>query len=299
MDPVTQKRRCRIMKPLGLVKRLSSGRVRLLLHSKGFVISSCIVAFIIALGIIGPFLRGSPTKTYENDLDPCPEFPLGTDRFGHDILAYLFAGIRSSLAIGFSAGAISLTIAMIVGGFASYKGRIIDDTFNVITNVFMNIPMIALLVIIAAAFETRSLLLVTLILGFTMWPGVARTIRSQVLSLKRRSFVELAKISGKSDLAILFTEIFPNMLSYLAVLFFYMMGAAISAEAGISMIGLGPTKAYTLGRMLREAIISQSIRQGLYWLYGPPGLVLIFYVGSLIMMGSTMDDILNPKLQRA
>jgi len=287
-----------MIRPLSLVKRLSSGRVRLLFRSKGFVASLSIVAIIIALGIIGPISRCSPTKTFENFLDPCFEFPLGTDRFGHDILAYLLVGIQASLAIGFSGGAISLSIAVIVGGFASYKGRSIDEAFNVITNVFMNIPMIALLVIMAATFETRSLLIVTLILGLTMWPGAARTIRSQVLSLKRRNFVELARISGKSDIVILFTEIFPNMLSYLTILFFYMMGAAISAEAGISMIGLGPTKAYTLGRMLREAIMSESIRQGLPWLYVPPGLFLIVYVGSLIMMGSTMDDVLNPKLQR-
>lgn len=273
-----------------------STRVRMLFHNKAFMTSAAIVAFIIALGAFGPILRGNLDRTFGSSLDPCPEFPLGTDRFGHDIFAYLLAGIRSSLVIGLSAGAISLGLAVVIGGLAAYKGRLVDDSFNVMTNVFLNIPMTALLVIIAATFETRSLTIVTLILGFTAWPGIARVIRSQVLSLKRREFVDLARISGKSAVSILFTEVFPNMLSYLTVLFFYLMGAAISNEAGISMIGLGPTREYTLGRLLREAIISQSIRQGLYWLYGPPGLVLLVYVGSLIMMGSTIDDVLNPKL---
>ncbi len=294
MDLLTQRKGDRgreAMKPL-----TGSRRVRTLFHNKAFMTSAGVVAFIVALGVFGPMLRGNTDETYGNSLDPCPEFPLGTDRFGHDILAYLLAGIRSSLAIGFSAGAISLGLAVLIGGLAAYKGRIVDESFNVMTNVFLNIPMTALLVIIAATFQTRSLGIVTLILGFTAWPGIARVIRSQVLSLKRREFVDLARISGKSSMAILFTEIFPNMLSYLTVLFFYLMGAAISNEAGISMIGLGPTRDYTLGRLLREAIISQSIRQGLYWLYGPPGLVLLVYVGSLIMMGSTIDDVLNPKL---
>jgi peptide/nickel transport system permease protein len=199
--------------------------------------------------------------------------------------------------VGFLAGIIGLLIAFTVGGFSAYIGGLADETINTISNVFLVLPVIPILIILSVSLKERSLFTVAGFIGLIIWAGAARSLRSQVLSLKERNFVNLARISGKGTTSIIFKEIFPNMLSYVFISFCGMFGGAIMAEAGISLIGLGPTTLATLGSMLHWSIALQAIHIGVWWWFVPPGIVLISFTGALLAMGSVIDDVLNPKLR--
>jgi peptide/nickel transport system permease protein len=126
---------------------------------------------------------------------------------------------------------------------------------------------------------------------------MARSIRSQVLSLRERRLVDLARISGKGDFTIVVKEIMPNMLAYIFLVFILAISGAVIAEAGISAIGLGPTTGFTLGKMLQLAIDWQTFRMGTWWYFVPPGLFVAMFTGTLIMITAVIDDVLNPKVR--
>ena len=279
-----------------MLERLPSEKLRLLMRNNNFMGSLGVVLFVVALGIIGPFVSRSPYKIYDqNYLPPSMEYLLGTDELGRDVFAELVYGIRNSLYIGLIAIAISLMITIVIGGLCPYKGGIADEIANILCNVFLTLPLIPLLLIVAASLEVRSVEIVAVIVGLFNWPGGSRIIRSQVLSLKERNFVKLARITGKSDAEILLREIFPNMLALIFIRAFTQLGSAILAESGISLIGLGPSRSVTLGIILHNIITSSAIGDTGWAYLIVPGVVLIALTGGLILMGSTMDEVLNPR----
>lgn len=274
-----------------------SSKVELLAKNIKFQIVLAIIVFVIIVGVIGPFFTMDP-KEYTGAQYESPSWnhKLGTDVFGRDIWAQLIHGIRNSLIVGFTAGLIALVIAFVIGGIGAYVGGLIDEILNFTSNVFLVLPIVPILIILSLLVRERSFFLVASIIAVTGWPGTARAIRSQILSLKEREFVDLARISGKSNIEILFTEIFPNMLAYVFIQFCGMVGGAIMSEAGISLIGLGPTTEFTLGSILHWSIACHAITMGIWYWFVPPGLVLIIFAGSLISLGTVIDDVLNPKL---
>jgi len=275
-----------------------SSRIQLLAKNRSFQICLGVILFIVSIGVIGPYLTLDPYKRTGGRYEPpSSTHILGTDILGRDVLALLVNGIRNSLMVGFFAGIIGLLIAFVVGGFCAYIGGLTDETINTLTNVFLVLPVIPILIILSASLKSRSLFTVAGFIGLIIWSGAARSLRSQVLSLKERNFVNLARISGKSNANIIFIEIFPNMLSYIFISFCGMFGGAIMAEAGISLIGLGPTTIETLGSMLHWAIMNQAIHIGVWWWFVPPGIVLISFTGALLALGSVIDDVINPKLR--
>jgi len=275
-----------------------SSRMELLARNRGFQLCLGVVLFIVAVGVIGPYLTLDPTKRTGGRYEPpSSAHLLGTDVLGEDVLAQLVTGIRNSLMVGFLAGLMGLAIAFAVGGLSGFIGGTLDETVNTITNVFLVLPIIPILIILSASLAKRSLFTVAGFIGLIIWAGAARSLRSQVMSLKERNFVSLARISGKGTINIILKEIFPNMLSYVFISFCGMFGGAIMAEAGISLIGLGPTEISTLGSMLHWSIMMQAIHIGVWWWFIPPGIVLISFTGALLATGSVIDDVLNPKLR--
>ena len=278
---------------------MSVSRIDLLMKNRRFQFFMGIVVLIILTGIIGPFFTADPRervgKRYE---PPSSEHILGTDAFGRDVLAQMVYGIRNSIMIGFLAGLIGLLVGAMIGGLSGYISGIFDDVTNTIANIFLVLPTIPILIVLASILRERSIFLVAGIIAFTSWAGPARALRSQVLSLKTREFVNLARLSGKSKIDIVLREIFPNMLSYILITFCEVVGGAMISEAGISMLGLGPTTVTSLGSMLHWSFISQAPSMGAWWWFVPPGVVLVIFVGSLIMVASVIDDVFNPRLQK-
>jgi peptide/nickel transport system permease protein len=273
-----------------------SGRVALLLKNRKFQFFLGIAIVIALLGVIGPAFVRDPLeiagKVYEH---PSSKFLLGTDMAGRDVFAQLCHAVHDSLIVGIIAGFLAVGIAILIGAILAYKGGAIDESANVITNVFLVLPQLTILIVVASLLGKRSLILVSVLIGLFNWPWMARSIRSQLLTLKERKFIDLAKISGKSSFAIVVKEILPNMLAYIFLVLIIGISSAIVMESGISVIGLGPTEGFTLGKMLDLVIRHEAAQQGKWWYFVPPGLVLVVFTSSLIMITAVIDDVLNPR----
>lgn len=228
---------------------------------------------------------------------PSVEFPLGTDSWGRDLLALLLAGTKNSFRIGVTAALIALTIGVVIGVTAGFKGGIIDSALMLVTDVVLVLPSILLMMLIAAYFKERNPLYVSIIIGVTGWPWVARAIRSQMMSLKSREFMYLSKMAGIRDVRIIVEDLLPNMASYIVMAFVLLMSGAMIAEAGLSMIGLGVTKGVSLGIILYWAQILESVRRGMWWWFGPPGAVLVSLAASLLLMSTALDEYFSPRLK--
>jgi len=274
--------------------------MQLLAKNRAFQICSVIILAIIALGIIGPFVTRNP-KEYAGGIyePPSSTFLLGTDMAGRDVFAQLCVAIRDSLFVGVIAGSLALGIAVLMGGVLSYKKGLIDEGANLVANIFMVLPALVILIVIASLLEdSRSLITVGILIALFSWPWMARNIRSQILSLRERKFVDLARISGKRDFTIVVKEILPNMLAYVFLVFVMATGWAVVMESSISVIGLGPTTGFTLGKMLQLVIDWQALSRGIWWYFMPPGVIIVLFTGTLIILTSVIDDILNPKVRK-
>jgi peptide/nickel transport system permease protein len=231
---------------------------------------------------------------------PSLQLPLGTDDYANDVFAQLAHGTRNSLQIGFITGILVTFVAVCVGSIAGYKGGYLDEFTQLIINIAIVFPVFPLLIILASFIEERSLIIVALIIALVNWPWASRSVRSQILSLKERDFVRLARVTGMGDIKIAIVELLPNMMAYILLLTAILTGVGIIAEAGISMIGLGPDpKVYTtLGTMLYWTIANETIRSGFWWLYLPPGVVLTTFFVLLYVMQANIDEIFNPRLRK-
>lgn len=266
---------------------------------KKLVISLCLLTVVVILGLFGPLIYPVDPDDMSNPPEepPSSEYPLGTDSYGRDLLAQLLSGIRNSLYIGATAAAIALAIGVTIGAIAGFKGGVIDEILMMITHIVLLLPSILLMMLIAAYLRYRSPIIVSLIIGVTSWPWLARAVRSQTLSLKEREFIYASRMAGLSDIRIVIEDILPNMASYIFMAFVLLMSGAMLAEAGLSMIGLGVTRGTTLGRILFWAQMLEAIRRGLWWWFVPPGAVLVLITTSLMLISTALDEYFSPRLR--
>jgi peptide/nickel transport system permease protein len=199
--------------------------------------------------------------------------------------------------VGVIGGGLGTLIGILVGFTAGYRGGIVDEILNMITNIVLVIPTLAVLLIIAAYLQVRSITTECVFIGFTAWPWAARAIRAQTFSLRTREFVDLARLSGTKASKIIFTEIAPNMMSYLVMTFILQFGGAILIAATLDFIGLGPTNAISLGLMMQYAVLWGALQLGTWWWFVPPGLAITAIVGALYVMNVGLDEAFNPKLR--
>jgi len=228
-------------------------------------------------------------------------FPLGTDNFGRDVLTQLLAAVLVSLRLGIIAGLVATTIGLSLGLISGYVGGFIDDGVLFITNIFTVIPGFVLLILISTAIspDARGVDLVALIIGVTAWPWTCRSVRSQVLSLRNRDHVNLSKLSGHSMPKIILNDILPYVASYVVMAFILQISGAILAEAGLSMLGLGPstTEVATLGLMMSWAQQFSAMQAGAWWAFIPVILGIAAITFSLNLMNTGLDQIFNPQLR--
>jgi peptide/nickel transport system permease protein len=259
-----------------------------------------IILFFLALALVGPaFARYEPFD-YANPTGPVPpsaEFWMGTTFFGQDIFSQFVLGLRGTFLVAVLGGGIATLIGMLVGFVAGYRGGMVDEVLNALTNIVLVIPTLAVLLIIAAYLEVRSIYTECLFIGFTAWPWSARAIRAQTFSLRTRDFVDLARMSGRSSIKIIFGEIAPNMMSYLVMTFILQFGGAILNAATLDFIGLGPTNAISLGLIMQYSVLWGALQFGMWWWFIPPGLAITCIVGALYSMNVGLDEVFNPKLR--
>jgi peptide/nickel transport system permease protein len=227
--------------------------------------------------------------------------PLGTDNFGRDVLTELVIATRVSLLIGLVAGTVATTIGLIIGLISGYVGGWVDDVLMFVTNLFITIPSIVLLILISYSIgqEARGAVTVAVVIGLTAWVWTARAVRSQVISLRNRDHVNLSKLSGHSLAHIIVRDILPYIASYVIMAFILQIASGILAEAGLSILGLGPrtTEVPTLGLMMQWAFIYQAHVLGKWWAYLPVIIVIALITFSMNLMNTGMDQVFNPALR--
>jgi peptide/nickel transport system permease protein len=227
--------------------------------------------------------------------------PLGTDNFGRDVLTQLVKATGVSLLIGLVAGTIATLIGLSLGLLAGYIGGLMDVGVMFVTNLFTVIPTIVLLILISFSIgqEHRGPVTIAVVIGFTSWVWTTRAVRAQVISLRNRDHVHLSKLSGHSTIRIILLSILPFIASYVVMALILQISAGILAEAGLSILGLGPrtTETPTLGLMLNWAFIYQAQILGKWWAYIPVILVIALIAFSLNLMNTGLDQVFNPALR--
>jgi peptide/nickel transport system permease protein len=260
----------------------------------------CVLAFFILLAIIGPFFLHFDVKSVgetENILNPpSPSHPLGTDDMGRDILSNLVAGARVSLLIGAVATVISMVIGAFVGLVSGYFGRGVDVALMRVTDFFLVIPWLPLMIVLAAVLGT-NIWNIILVIGITSWAGTARIVRAQTLSVRERQFVERAVSLGAGPAHILAHEILPNVFPIIFANTVLIASTAILSETTLSFLGLGDPSHASWGMMLHYAFEGGAASSGAYWFLLPPGICVVAVVLAFTMMGYAFDEILNPKLR--
>ncbi len=227
--------------------------------------------------------------------------PLGTDNFGRDVLKELVSATGTSIGIGLLAGIVATLIGLTFGLLAGYLGGFVDDFIMFITNIFTVIPGFVLLILISYSIgqEQRGAAVVATVIGLTGWTWTARSVRSQVISLRNRDHVNLSKLSGHSLLRIILTDILPYIASYVVMAFILQVSSGILAEAQLSLLGLGPrtTEVPTLGLMMNWAMLYSAHTNGSWWAYFPVILVITLISFSLNLMNTGLDQVFNPTLR--
>jgi len=258
-----------------------------------------ILLFFVVLAVVGPLFTDYGPFDYVGPArqPPSPEYWLGTTFFGQDVYTQFVLGLQATFQVGLIGGGLGTLLGILVGFTAGYRGGIVDEILNMITNIVLVIPTLAILLIIAAYLEVRGIMMESLFIGCTAWPWAARAIRAQTLSLRSRDFVDLARLSGMKTGKIIFTQIAPNMLSYLLLVFILQFGGAVLAAATLDFIGLGPTNAMSLGLMMNYAVLWNALVFEMWWWFIPPGLAIMAIVGALYVTNVGLDEVFNPKLR--
>ena len=270
-----------------------------LLRIKKLDASLAIFIGIIFVSVFGSVIYGVDPLAIVGPPEepPSDRFPLGTNSWGRDLLARLLSGIESSLYIGVTAALISLAIGVVIGVISGFKGGLSDSSLMMVTDVVLVLPSILIMMLVAAYLKERNPLFVSIIIGVTSWPWVARAMRSQIMSLKSREFMYMSRMAGLRDMRIIIEDLLPNMASYIFMAFVLLMSGAMIAEAGLSMIGLGVTKGVSLGTILYWAQILEAVRRGLWWWFLPPGVCLVALAASLLLMSTALDEYFSPRLK--
>jgi peptide/nickel transport system permease protein len=256
---------------------------------------------IMVISIFGPIIfRFNPklvAKTAQEILQPpTAQHWLGTDELGRDVFRATLAGSRISLLVGLLATAISIIVGTIFGLLAGYYPGFWGNVLMRVTDFFLVLPLLPLIIILAAIFG-QSFLITILVIGFTSWPSTTRIVRSQVLSLRERQFVERIRSLGANDARIIGVHILPNVLPLIFANTVLVIAGSILAEATLAFLGLGDPVRVSWGTMLHFAFISGAAGRGAWWYLVPPGIGIVWVVLGFILLGHTLDSILNPRLR--
>jgi peptide/nickel transport system permease protein len=269
-----------------------------LLKSRRGRFSLAVIALFVFIAIFGALL--APYDPYASSTDvlqpPSREHLLGTTEVGADVFSQLLVGARVSIVVGFSAALISAVLGAAVGLIGGFYGGWVDKIFDAFENWFLVIPQLPLMVVLARLLNP-SLGVLILVIGLTSWAGTGRIVRSQVLTLKERAFVERARALGASDWHIIRRHILPNALPLIFANTVLIVAVAILAEAGLSFLGLGDPSNISWGTMIENGFSAGAPSAGAWWYLIPPGLCITVLVFAIGLLGYVWEQHINPRLQ--
>jgi peptide/nickel transport system permease protein len=231
---------------------------------------------------------------------PSFQYPLGTDSQGRDLMAVMIAGIPLTLFIGIVAGIIGVAIGAMFGFSAAYYGGWWDNVVRGMVDVGLTIPTFLLLIIVAISVHTAMTVpQMALVVAALAWLWPTRTIRAQVLTMRERAYVHVARLSGASGRRIIFTELMPNLMPYLAASLVGAVAAAILASLGLEALGLGAVEAPTIGMTIYWVIFYGALLQGMWWWFLPPIIVIVMVFMGLFGISAGLDEWANPRKRQS
>ncbi|HYR81468.1 MAG TPA: ABC transporter permease [Thermoplasmata archaeon] len=242
--------------------------------------------------LLGIVVTPLPPGTYPSG----NRYVLGTDFRGGDILTQLFYGTQVAFIVGGLAAVFAVGLGTMVGLMAGFFGKLVDTLLMRMTDIFLVLPFLPIVLILASILRP-SIWVIILVLGIIGWPGIARVIRAQVLSLKERPFVDAARVSGASDLRLIFFQVAPNVLPFSFLYMSLTVAGAIITEAALSFLGLGDASVISWGGMLAQVLTFGGALTAWWWLV-PPGLAITLLSLGFYLLGRGFDEIINPRLRR-
>jgi peptide/nickel transport system permease protein len=261
-----------------------------------------LIGAVLLMSLIGPFYvdRKAINVGYAiPDQRPSSEYVLGTDTVGRQIHAVIIYGTPNTLKIGLIAGLIGLGVGVVFGLVAGYYGGVSDSILRGVADTFLTVPGLLVLVVISATLKGAvNVNTQALVVAALAWMYPTRTIRSQVLSMRERGYVRLARYSGMNGFEIITRELIPNLLPYLAASFVGAVSAAILASIGLEALGLGPKNEPTLGMTIYWGLYYTSILRDLWWWWAPPIIVIVIIFTGLFLIAAGLDQVANPRLRQ-
>ena len=256
--------------------------------------------FVIFFGVIGSCFvdreradvgAGRPAQP------PSLDHWLGTDQQGRDVFADIVYGTPGTLKIGLIAAVVGVGVGTILGFISGYFGGYIDNFIRFISDVFMTIPVLMILIVLASLLDVMSNTMLGLLIAAFGWMGALRVTRAQVLTMRERAYIQVAKLNGVNDLEIIFKEMIPNLLPFIAASLVGASAGAVLASLGLSALGLGPQNEPSIGLTIFWVLHYGALIRELWWWFMPPIIVMVLLFIGLFMITAGLDRIANPRLR--
>lgn len=264
----------------------------------GAVVGVLLLTAVIVVALTAPLIfPGGPWQMVQRPFLPpfsVDGLPLGTDTLGRNVAAQLAYGAQVSLLVGLVSTLVALLIGVPLGALAGFYGQWVDEGAMRFTEFFQTIPNFALAIVLVAIFEP-SLTSIIISIAIVSWPPVARLVRAEVMSVRKREFVDAARLAGLSRPRILVTQVLPNTVSPIIVMASLMVATAILLESSLAFLGLGDPNAMSWGYMIGSA---RTVIRTSWWLSFFPGIAIVITVLALNLIGEGLNDALNPLLSR-
>ena len=277
---------------------------RYLRRNKSLLIGLLILLGLVLFTTIG-LLVVDPANAYplavKSKQPPSLEYPFGTDFFGRDMLTAMVIGMWQTALIGLLAGGLGVLIGIVLGFTSAYFGGYLDAAVTGVCQILTPIPALLVQIVIAGSLDKRDVTIYTMALGVALlaWMGPTLIIRAQVLTMKERQFVSVAKLSGMGDLEIIFREIMPNLLPFIAAAFVGQVFAAVFASFYLAVLGLGPLREPLMGNLIWAAQGQSAFFNNWWWWPIFPALAMVLILGSLALINMGLDELANPRVRRS
>ncbi len=257
-----------------------------------------IISLIILVGVIGPLVvnqKLARVGAAQPNLPPSSENYFGTDSQGRDVFTTLILAIPPTLRTGLIAGVISVTIGLILGLMAGFFSGTADSVIRTFSDVLVAVPALAFMILVVARMDRPNIVVVSAMVGLLTWSGTARGIRSQVLSIRERSYTAVARANGETELEVLFREIMPNLLPLMMASFIGAVTAAIGIVMALEVFGLGSNVIPALGMMIFWSQRLSAVLRGLYWWWSPPIVTIALIFIGLFFLSQGLDRLYQPE----
>ncbi len=286
--------------PSSSAEQVEHGFLSRLFRNRRFTFGSLLFLALLGAALVTSFIvtpEMRRTGAFLPRQAPSPELLLGSDSLGRSVAVQLSEAIPNSIQVGLLAATVGTLLGALIGFTSGYFGGWLDAVLRVLIDVFLSVPSLLFLILLASLVRGINVSTMALIIGVFAWAWPARQVRAQVLSLKERGFVEVARVSGMGGMEIIIFELMPHMLPWLGANFVNAFISAVLAESGLSILGLGPQQQMTLGMMVFWALSYGAILQNLWWWWSTPVLVLMILFFCLYLVHLGFDEVSNPRLQ--